>query len=63
MTFEQMKAAVLSLDQTEQKRFIIEVLTEIMPKVCTDEACLNQIRNFVNEETIKTYREQHMDGI
>ena len=63
MRFEEVKAAVLNLDQSEQKRLIIEVLTEIMPKVCTDDLCLNKIRTFVNEETIKTYREQHMDGI
>ena len=63
MRFEEIKAAVLELDQSEQKRLIIEVLTEIMPKVCTDDACLSKIRSFVNEESIRTYREQHMDGI
>ena len=63
MTFEDVKAAVLNLQQDEKKRLIIEVLTEIMPKVCNDDVCLNKIRNFVDEETIKSYREQHMDGI
>jgi hypothetical protein len=63
MRFEEIKAAVLTLEQNEQKRLMIEVLTEIMPKVCTDDACLGKIRHFVNEETIRTYREQHMDGI
>ena len=63
MKFEELKAAILDLDQNEQKRLITEVLTEIMPKVCKDEACLNQIRHFVDEETIRTYRGQHMDGI
>ena len=63
MTFEELKIAVLNLDQNEQKRFLMEVLTEIMPRVCTDDACLDRIRNFVDEATIKTYREQHMAGI
>ena len=63
MTYEEVKSAVLSLDHNEQKNLVMEVLTELLPKVCTDEACLSQIRDFVNEETIKTYREQHMDGI
>ena len=62
-TFEQVKAAVLNLGETEQKRLIMEVLTEIMPKVCRDEECLSQIRNFVNQETVREYREQHMDSI
>ncbi len=63
MGFEEVKAAVLNLDQSEQKRLLMEVLTSIMPKVCTDDDCLKQIRNFVDEETVKTYRQQHMDGI
>ena len=63
MTYEEVKSAVLNLDQNQQKTLVMEVLTELLPKVCTDEACLSQIRNFVNEETIRTYREQHMDGI
>lgn len=63
MTYDEIKAAVLNLEQSEQKRLIMEVLTEMLPRVCTDEACLSQIRNFVDEETIRTYREQHMGGI
>ncbi len=63
MTYEDVRAAVLNLDKTEQKRLIMEVLPEIISQVCTDEACLSTIRNFVNEETIRTYKEQHMDGI
>ncbi len=63
MGFEEVKAAVLNLDQSEQKRLLMEVLTSIMPKVCTDDDCLKQIRKFVDEETVKTYRQQHMDGI
>lgn len=63
MTFEELKAAILNLGQNEQKRLIVEVLTSVMPKVCTDDACLDKIRSFVDEETIRTYRAQHMDGI
>jgi hypothetical protein len=63
MGFKELKAAVLALEPNDQKRLITEVLTEIMPKVCTDEACLSQIRHFVDEETVKSYKEQHMDGI
>ena len=63
MNFEDVKAAVLNLEQADQKRLLLEVLTEIMPKVCTDEACLERIRTFVDEESVRTYRQQHMDGI
>ena len=63
MTYEDARDAVLNLNKTEQKRLVLEVLPEILSQVCTDEACLSMIRNFVNEETIRTYKEQHMDGI
>lgn len=63
MTYDQIKSAILNLEQSEQKRLIMEVLTEMLPRVCTDEDCLSQIRTFVDEETIRTYREQHMGGI
>ena len=62
-TFDEVKSAVLHLEEREQKRLIMEVLAEIMPQVCRDEECLSQIRNFVNQETIREYREQHMDSI
>lgn len=63
MSYEDVRTAVLNLDKTEQKRLIMEVLPEIMSKVCTDEECLSTIRNFVNKETNRTYKEQHMNGI
>jgi len=63
MTFEEVKAMVLNLDQNDQKRLVMEVLPEILPKICTDEVCLSTIRNFVDEESIKGYRDEHMGGI
>ncbi|MFH0781756.1 MAG: hypothetical protein V2B20_07345 [Pseudomonadota bacterium] len=63
MTTEEITTAVLNLDQAEQKRLLLELLTKLMPKVCTDAACLDKIRGFVDEETVRNYREQHMDGI
>lgn len=61
--YEQVKSAVLNLEENDQKRLIMEVLTAIMPRVCTDEECLGRLRHFVNQETIREYREQHMGGI
>jgi hypothetical protein len=63
MGYDELKAAVLNLDQSQQKQLLMEVLKELLPKVCNDEACLDQIRNFVDEETIRSYREQHMDSV
>jgi hypothetical protein len=63
MTFEEIKAAVLKLSDEDQKRLIMEVMPTIMPKACTDDLCVRKIRDLVNEESVKSYRDQHMDGI
>lgn len=63
MLYEEVKAGILNLDQNEQKRLIMEVLTEMLPRLCQDDVCLDKIRNFVDEETVRSYREQHMDSI
>ena len=63
MTFEEIKAAVLKLSDEDQKRLIMEVIPAIMPKVCTDDLCVRKIRDLVDEESVKSYRDQHMDGI
>jgi len=63
MKFEELKAAVLDLDLSDQKRLLLEVMGEIMPKACTDEIFLSEIGNFIDEEVVRTYKEQHMNGI
>ena len=63
MTIEEIKTAILNLDQKEQRRLLMEVLPEVLPKVCTDKACLTIIRDFNNEENSRSYQEQHMDGL
>jgi hypothetical protein len=63
MTFEEIKTAILSLGSEDQKRLIIEVVPQIWPKACIDESCLLKMRELVDEETVKGYRAQHMDGI
>ena len=63
MTFEDVKSAVLSLNDSDQKRLITEVVPVIWPKVCADESCVNRVRQLVDEDTIKEYQKQHMDHI
>lgn len=63
MKTEEIKTAILKLEPSEQKKLLMEMLPEVLPKVCTDDACLNIIREFINEETSKSYHEQHMGGI
>jgi hypothetical protein len=63
MTFDEVKAAVMSLGLDEQKRLITEVVPAIWPKACLDDACLLKVRELVDEATVKKYRDEHLGGI
>jgi len=63
MTFEEVKAAVMGLSAADQKRLIIEVVPQVWPKACVDESCVMRMKELVDDEMIKKYREQHMDSI
>lgn len=63
MTLDEIKSAALRLSHDDQKRLVLELIEAIMPVACTDEACLNQIRQFVDDATVRGYRDQHMGNI
>lgn len=63
MQFEAIKAAILNLAETEQRRVVLEVLPEIWPSLVGDEACLKFLRKLVDEASISSYRAEHMDHI
>lgn len=63
MTFEEIKNAVMNLSKEDQKRLITEIVPEIWGEACTDDACLLKMRELVDEDAVKKYREQHMNGI
>lgn len=63
MNLEDLKTSIRNLTAEEQRQLMIDILPELLPQGCTDEACLDIIRNFLNNETSKSYREQHMGGI
>ncbi len=63
MTFEEIKSAVMSLSESDQRRFIVEVLPKIWPQACVDDACVEEVRGLVDESTVQEYRKQHLDHI
>ena len=63
MKFDEIKAAVMNLDEGEQRRVVRELLPEIWPKIVGDDACLKLIRKLVDAESVKRYQEEHMDQI
>ncbi len=63
MKFEEIKAAVLKLDEAEQRRVVLEVLPAIWPQIVGDEACLKLIRELIDAASVKKYQEEHLDHI
>jgi hypothetical protein len=63
MTFEEIETAILSLGREDQKRLIMDVVPQIWRTACADASCLSKMRELVDEETVKGYLEQHMNGI
>lgn len=63
MTYDQIKEAILKMNAADQKKLIMEIIPTIWPQVCTDDACLNTFRSLIDEDTVRSYRDQHMNGI
>ncbi|OIP88858.1 MAG: hypothetical protein AUK55_15455 [Syntrophobacteraceae bacterium CG2_30_61_12] len=63
MTFEAIKEAVLQLNAADQKRLILELVPQIWPRACQDDACLVQMRELVDEEAVKKFRAQHFNSV
>lgn len=63
MTYDEIKEAILKLEVADQKRLILDVFPQIWQQVCTDDACLDKVRSLVDEDTVRSYRDQHMNGI
>jgi hypothetical protein len=63
MTFDEIKAAVVGLDDQGKKRVVQELLPAIWPAIVADETCLKFMRKLVDEEAVRQYKEEHMDSI
>ncbi|MGB8992996.1 MAG: hypothetical protein WCD80_13155 [Desulfobaccales bacterium] len=63
MTFDEIKAAIMAMDDRGKKRVVMELLPAIWPKIAGDEACLEFLRKLVDEEAVAKYKEEHLDSI
>ena len=63
MNFEEIKSAIMNLNDQDQKRLILEVVPAIWPTVCLDDICVDSFRQLVDEATVREYREQHLGSI
>ncbi len=63
MTFEEIKAAIMSLDDQGKRRVVTELLPAIWPQIVCDDPCLEFLRRLVDEAAVAKYKEEHMDSI
>jgi hypothetical protein len=63
MKFDEIKAAIMNLDEGEHRRLVLELPPEIWAKIVGDDACLQLLRKLVDEESVKKYQQEHMDHI
>lgn len=63
MSLEDAKTAVMNLSDEDKKRFILQVFPGVWSATVKDEACVNKLRELIDEAAMKNYREQHMDHV
>jgi hypothetical protein len=63
MTFEEIKVAIMNLDQKEQRRVVLELLPEIWLKIVKDDSCIKLLRKLIDEESERRYQEENMNHI
>jgi len=63
MKFDEIKAAVMNLDEGEHRRVVLELLPAIWPKIVGDDSCIQLLRKLVDEESVNRYQQEHMDHI
>jgi len=44
MTFEEIRSAIVDLSAADQKKIILEIVPQLWPKACVDDACVNKNR-------------------
>ena len=63
MGFEEIKAAIMTMDANDQKRLITEVVPQIWESACEDPACALKLKELVDKDIVRPYDEMFMGGI
>jgi hypothetical protein len=63
MTFDEIRTAIVDLSAADQKKIILEIVPQLWPKACVDDACVQRMKTLLDDAVINKYREQHMDHI
>jgi len=63
MGFDEIKAAIMTMDINDQKRLIMEVVPQMWESACEDPACALKLKELVDKDIIRPYDEMFMGGI
>ncbi len=63
MGFEEIKAAIMTMDINDQRRLIMEVVPQVWENACEDPACALKLKELVDKDIIHPYDEMFMGGI
>ncbi len=63
MNRDEIKTAILNLEERDQRQLVLEVMPVIWPRLAADEACLALLRKLVDAEAVRSYQEEHLDHI
>ncbi len=63
MTFDEVRTAIMGLSAADQKRIILDIVPQLWPKACIDDACVLRMKTLLDDAVIAKYREEHMDSI
>lgn len=61
MSFEEIRDTVMSMDETDQKRLITEVVPQVWGKACDDLSCALKLKELVDKDIMRPYDEMYMD--
>jgi hypothetical protein len=63
MTFDEIRTGIMGLSAPEQKKIILEIVPQLWPKACVDDACVTRMKTLLDDAVIAKYRDEHMDSI
>jgi hypothetical protein len=63
MGFEEIKAAIMTMDISDQRRLIMEVVPQMWERACEDPTCALKLKELVDKDIIHPYDEMFMGGI
>jgi hypothetical protein len=63
MKFQEIKVALAHLEAQDLRRLVLEVLPALWPQIVADEACVQLLRQLVDEASVKQYQDEHTDHL